>query len=113
MKSNAIKLASYIGVRVHHMFDRFTKDLTEHRVLLNWLYAVAYLALVFFCAVTNKSSQNTAIVTTGSIVSAIFATYVLGSSYEKVAKMRLTSPASGASEAEGVASTTDEEKAGD
>lgn len=68
--------------------DRCIEELNDHRTILNWFYAAAYLALVFFCVVTNKNSQNTAIVTTGGIIGTIFASYVLGSSYEKVQKMK-------------------------
>jgi hypothetical protein len=107
VKEYANRFTRYMGGRVHHMFDGFTRDLTEHRILLNWVYAFAYLALIFFCVQDNQNSQNTAIVTTGGIVGSIFTAYVLGSSYEKVQKMRSADIRSSASEM----SADDQEKA--
>lgn len=107
MREQICRLTKYMGGRVHHMFDSFTRDLSEHRVLLNWVYAFAYLALVFFCVQDNHASQNTAIVTTGGIVSAIFTSYILGSSYEKVTKMKVAAEVATESEPK------DEEVAGD
>jgi len=82
------RLACYVGGRAHHVFEGFTRDLSESRVILNWMYCFAYLALIFYCAVNNPASHNAAIYTTGGIVSTIFTVYILGSSYEKVQKMR-------------------------
>lgn len=88
----AVRSASYFWSKADRAIDRFTRELGEHRTWLAWAYSAAFLALVFYTATTNKNSHNTSIMTLGSIVAAVFSTYVLSGSYERVSKMRMNVP---------------------
>lgn len=94
--------ASYLKKKADRAFDDLTKELGDNRAILNWVYACAYLALIFYCVINNPLSHNTAIMTTGGIIGTIFSVYVLGGSYEKVQRMRC--------EAEHAADMTEEEQ---
>jgi hypothetical protein len=83
----------WVWERVDQIADGIVDELSENRAILNWIYAAAYLALIFFCAYTNPGSHNTAIMTTGGIIGTIFSAYVLAASYEKVTKMKIDSTA--------------------
>jgi hypothetical protein len=89
VKEKSAAALRWVWARADRIIEGLTKELSENRVLLCWIYAAAYLALIFYCAVKNPGSHNTAILTTGGIVGTIFSVYVLAGSYEKVAQMRI------------------------
>lgn len=91
MKENVTTFLKYLLSKGNRVMDGITAELSENKAILNWIYAAAYLALIFYCAINNSGSHNTAIMTTGGIVGTIFSAYVMSSSYEKVAKMRIDS----------------------
>jgi hypothetical protein len=89
-------IASYVKLayvwtvtRIDSLIDKIVRELSESRSILCWLYCVFYMWLVVFCVKSNPLSMNTAIMTTGTIVGTIFGAYVISSSYEKVATMRM------------------------
>lgn len=106
------KLIGHLAANVNHVFDGLTKELSENRALLNWVYAIAYLALIFYCAVTNKDAQTAAIYATAGIIGTIFASWVIGASYEKVQQMHCNM-ASTAAPAKPLTDKEQEETAGD
>jgi hypothetical protein len=101
MKVASMVAIRWLWARVEPITDGITKELSENRAVLNWIYAAAYLALIFYCAVENQNSHNTAIMTTGGIVGTIFSVYVMAGSYEKVSKMRINSSSSAEPPVEG------------
>lgn len=75
--------------------NNFVRDLKSIRALWNFLYLALYVFLCVWAALYYaKDSLNTAIVTTGSIVSAIFAAYVWSTTKEKELYSRPISPIS-------------------
>lgn len=84
MKIMTMRFLHYMWGKVQHAFDGLTKELSDHRVILNWLYALAYLALIFFCVTTNKESMTAAIYSTAGIVGTIFSAWVVGSAVNNV-----------------------------
>jgi hypothetical protein len=89
VKDSLLSVARYVWGKSDRLIDQLTAELSSNRALLNWGYALAYLAIVFYCIQDSPESQNTAIVTTGGIVSVIFTSWVCAGSYESVARMRL------------------------
>jgi len=82
------RIFSWLLNHLDKFSNRLVRELAESRSMLNWVYCTCYLALVWYCVITNPSSMNTAIVTTGTLVGAIFTSYVFGQSYEKVVRIR-------------------------
>ena len=62
----------YIAAKADRAFDLLTKELSQNRTVLVWIYSAAFLALVFYTAVTNEKSQATSIMTLGGIVGTCF-----------------------------------------
>lgn len=91
MKMMAKNCFNYMLGKADRAFDGITRELSDNRVILNWMYCLAYLALIFFCAHDNKESQSAAIYATAGIVGTIFSAWVIGTSYEKVQFMRVES----------------------
>ena len=77
-------MSTIIYKKIDRFLDFFIKELSEGRVLLCWFYALAYLALIFYCVVTNLNSHSIAITVTGGITGSIISAWVLGKSYENV-----------------------------
>lgn len=68
-------------------------DLRSLRALFNYVYLLLYVFLCVWAALFYaKDSLNTAIVTTGSIVTGIFAAYVWSTTKEKESGLRQISP---------------------
>jgi hypothetical protein len=75
--------------------DNLMRDMRSMRALFNYLYLFLYIFLCVWAAVNYaKDSLNTAIVTTGGIVSSIFMAYVWGTTKEKEFGQRPISPIS-------------------
>lgn len=89
MKQLSLRWIHYMGGKADKAIDALTKELADNRAILNWMYCLAYLALIFFCVHDNKESQNAAIYATAGIVGTIFSAWVIGTSYEKVQTMRI------------------------
>lgn len=89
MKKNIFKILHWLTDEVVDFFQNLARDVKSLRSLLNWIYCLTYIWLVWYCVTHYKESANTAIMTTGTIVSAIFAGYVFTKSYEKVKGMTL------------------------
>lgn len=96
MRRYGLELVRYLLPKLDKSFDHFTGELSQNKTILCWIYAAAYLALIFFCVTTNPASMTAAIYTTGSLMGTIFASYVLSASYETIAKYRIDTPAAGA-----------------
>ena len=75
---------SYMGGHARGALDSLAEEMGEHRVVLAWVYSIAFLILVAYCVSVNPSTHKVAITICGGIVSTIMTSYVLGMSYEKV-----------------------------
>ena len=78
------KMNKWIVRQIGDWFDNFARDLRSLRALWNYLYLCLYMFLCVWAALYyGKESLNTAIVTTGGLVSAIFTGYVWSKTKEK------------------------------
>lgn len=68
--------------------ENFMRDFRSLRALWNWIYLALYIFLCIWAALFYPQALATAIVTTGTIVGAIFTVYVASRTYEKVVKMK-------------------------
>lgn len=84
MKLKLLSLMHYLFEKADRAFDGLTGELSQNRILLIWIYSLAFLVLIFYTAVTNKSSHNTAIITVGGIIGTCFSSWVCTSAYVKV-----------------------------
>lgn len=64
------------------------RDFRSLRALWNWIYLTLYVFLCVWTAFYYPAALSTAIVTTGTLVGAIFTVYVASRTYEKVVKMK-------------------------
>ena len=88
-------ILSWFHDEIHRFANNLMKDLRSLRALFNYVYLLLYVFLCVWGALYYaKDSLNTAIVTTGSIVSAIFAAYVWSTTKEKEIGARTVSPIS-------------------
>lgn len=83
MKSIINKIFEWLKKELVEFFSNFSKDIRSLRSILNWIYCFFYLWLVHYCVKNSPASMDTAIITTGSVVSIIFTSYVFSKSYEK------------------------------
>lgn len=83
MKTIINKIFSWFKKELIEFFSNFSRDIRSLRSILNWIYCFFYLWLVHYCVKNSPASMDTAIVTTGSVVSIIFTSYVFSKSYEK------------------------------
>ena len=94
MKKSIKKLFKAVFAKISiiiQWFEAQIKDYAEHmardsrslRVVLNWVYCLFYLWLVWYGVTHYKECINTAIVSTSTLVGAIFTGYVFSKSYEK------------------------------
>lgn len=77
-----MKLLMSLGSKIKEVMKTAITDLNDSRVLLIWLYSFFYLILVCYIVKARPTSDDTAISTTGMIVGAVLASYVLGKSHE-------------------------------
>lgn len=91
MKKIMDKILGWLKKEVSDFFNNFSRDVKSLRSVLNWIYCLFYLWVVVYCITHNPSSMDTAIATTGGVVSIIFTSYVASKSYEKV-RMKIDVP---------------------
>ena len=80
IKSSFVWLEKQIVSSAEHIAE----DSRSLRVLLNWVYCIFYLWLVWYGVTHYKDCITTAIISTSTLVGAIFTGYVFTKSYEKV-----------------------------
>ena len=108
MKLRVLEMFRYLGKMLERALAHFVGELSQNKVILCWIYAIAYLVLIFYCVTRNQSSQSAAIYTTGGLMGTIFASYVTSASYEKIAKYRVDAPSAGGLDGPGSPATGDE-----
>jgi len=86
LKSGLTAAFQYVWSKSDRFADQITAELSQNRTLLVWIYSAAFLALVFYTAVDNPDSHNTAIMTLGGIVATCFTSWVVAGSYESIKK---------------------------
>jgi len=87
-----MKMIRWLGTNISWFFDKLTKDLNKHRTILCWVYSISYLVLVRYCVLTNPSTMNTAIMTTGGVCGTIFSAWVIGSAHVSATRIQYPMP---------------------
>ena len=89
MKQNIFKFLHWLADEVIEFFQNLSRDLRSIRSLFNYVYLILYVWLVWYGATHYKESINTAIMSTATLVGAIFSGYVFSRSYEKISVMKM------------------------
>lgn len=68
----------------NHLLARIVSDLTDHRRVWNYIFMLLYVFVVIYLVISHPTDcGNTAIVTTGGVVTGIFTNVVWNKAYEK------------------------------
>jgi hypothetical protein len=88
MRDLAGVLFRYLKSKSDQILDGVTEELSQNRAILNWVYCASYLAMAWYSILNYPESVDVCIMTTGTLVGAIFASYVFGASYEKATEIK-------------------------
>lgn len=77
------KIIAWLEQEITDYAKHLARDSRSLRVILNWVYCLFYLWLVWYGVTNYKECINTAIISTSTLVGAIFTGYVFSKSYEK------------------------------
>lgn len=81
--SRISRVIAWLEKQIIDHAEHLSRDGRSLRVILNWVYCIFYLWLVWYGVTHYKECLNTAIVSTSTLVAAIFTGYVFSKSYEK------------------------------
>ena len=84
MKINLAKAFDKLVDEVVDFLQNLARDVRSLRSLLCWVYCFLYIWVVVYGVTHYKECINTAIISTSTLVGAIFTGYVFSKSYEKV-----------------------------